>query len=99
MEPVITPAQMAQIDLLAQNFGAATETLMQNAGYAIAAAIRLRFPPCRVLVLAGPGNNGGDGYVSARALKNWGWPVAVAAIAPPRPGSDAAVAASRWHGP
>ncbi len=99
MEPVITPAQMTQIDLLAPDFGAATETLMQNAGYAVAAAIRLRFPPCRVLVLAGPGNNGGDGYVSARVLKNWGWPIAVAAIAPPRPGSDAAVAASRWHGP
>jgi hydroxyethylthiazole kinase-like uncharacterized protein yjeF len=50
-------------------------------------------------VLAGPGNNGGDGYVAARLLQQAGWPVAVAALAPPRAGSDAADAASQWHGP
>jgi hydroxyethylthiazole kinase-like uncharacterized protein yjeF len=52
-----------------------------------------------VLVLAGPGNNGGDGYVAARLLAQDGWPVRVAALAPPRDGSDAAGAASLWHGP
>jgi hydroxyethylthiazole kinase-like uncharacterized protein yjeF len=50
-------------------------------------------------VLAGPGNNGGDGYVAARLLEQDGWPVSLAALAAPRAGSDAAVAASRWHGP
>ncbi|HYZ24257.1 MAG TPA: NAD(P)H-hydrate dehydratase, partial [Rhodopila sp.] len=52
----------------------------------------------RVLVLAGPGNNGGDGYVAARLLAEQGWPVRVAALAPPREGSDAAGAAQRWRG-
>ncbi len=53
--------------------------------------------PCRVLVLCGPGNNGGDGYVASRLLAREGWPVAVAALAPPR--GDAAVAAAGWRGP
>ncbi|RKJ95351.1 NAD(P)H-hydrate epimerase, partial [Teichococcus wenyumeiae] len=53
----------------------------------------------RLLVLAGPGNNGGDGYVVARLLEREGWPVSVAALAPPRPGSDAALAAAEWRGP
>ena len=43
-------------------------TLMANAGRAVARAIQQRFRPCRTLVLAGPGNNGGDGYVAARLL-------------------------------
>jgi hydroxyethylthiazole kinase-like uncharacterized protein yjeF len=50
-------------------------------------------------VLAGPGNNGGDGYVVARLLAQDGWPVAVAALAPPRENSDAAGAARQWRGP
>ena len=71
---------------------------MANAGRAVARAIQQRFRPCRTLVLAGPGNNGGDGYVAARLLAQEGWPVALAALAPPRAGSDAADAASHWRG-
>ena len=71
---------------------------MERAGWAVARAAR-RFGPCRTLVLCGPGNNGGDGYVAARLLAEIGWPVRVAALAPPRPGSDAAWAASQWSGP
>jgi hydroxyethylthiazole kinase-like uncharacterized protein yjeF len=72
---------------------------MASAGRAVARAVQARFRPCRTLVLAGPGNNGGDGYVVARLLAQEGWPVAVAALAPPRAGADAAGAAAQWHGP
>ncbi|MDB5377470.1 MAG: bifunctional ADP-dependent NAD(P)H-hydrate dehydratase/NAD(P)H-hydrate epimerase, partial [Rubritepida sp.] len=95
LSELLTPAEMAEADRLAANGPA----LMEAAGRAVAMAIRKRFRPCRTLVLAGPGNNGGDGYVVARLLERAGWDVAVAALAPPREGSDAAWAAARWHGP
>src|SRR5581483_11121495 len=79
--------------------GVPGSSLMENAGRAVARAIRRRFAPCRTVVLCGPGNNGGDGYVVARLLAQQGWPVTVAALAAPRPGTDAARAAARWRGP
>src|SRR6186997_2726934 len=94
---LLTPDEMARADALAPRFGAPDFVLMENAGRAVARAIRARFRPCRTLVLCGPGNNGGDGYVAARHLAGMGWPVAVAALAPPR--GDAAPAAAAWHGP
>jgi hydroxyethylthiazole kinase-like uncharacterized protein yjeF len=96
---LLTPAEMTRADAAALAAGMPTETLMEAAGRAVARAIRARFRPCRTLVLAGPGNNGGDGYVAARYLEQAGWPVSVAALAPPSPGSAAGAAAARWHGP
>ncbi|MXP63179.1 NAD(P)H-hydrate dehydratase [Roseomonas sp. M0104] len=96
---LLAPDEMGRADRVAMAAGMAGPTLMQAAGAAVARAVRARFRPCRVLVLAGPGNNGGDGYVAARLLEQAGWPVAIAALAPPRPGSDAAGAATRWRGP
>jgi hydroxyethylthiazole kinase-like uncharacterized protein yjeF len=96
---LLTPDEMAQVDAAAPGLGVPGHVLMDNAGRAVVRAIQSRIRPSRTLVLCGPGNNGGDGYVVARLLSQSGWPVAVAALAPPRPGSDAARAATRWHGP
>jgi hydroxyethylthiazole kinase-like uncharacterized protein yjeF len=71
--------------------------LMERAGAAVADAIAARFSPRRTVVLAGPGNNGGDGYVVARRLRERGWDVGLAAVAPPRT-RDAQEAAALWAG-
>jgi hydroxyethylthiazole kinase-like uncharacterized protein yjeF len=101
MQPLelLTPAEMGQADRLAIASGISGHTLMLAAGRAVARAAMRRWRPVRTLVLAGPGNNGGDGYVAARLLEQAGWPVAVAALDAPRPGSDAALAAASWRGP
>ena len=96
---LLTPSEMAAVDALAPGFGVAGRQLMENAGRAVARAVARRMRPCRTLVLCGPGNNGGDGCVAARLLQQAGWPVAIASLAPPRPGSDAARMAARWRGP
>ena len=96
---LLTPDEMGRADAAAIAGGIPGPVLMAAAGRAVARAARRHFRAVPTLVLAGPGNNGGDGYVAARLLEGWGWPVAVAALAPPRPGSDAAAAAARWHGP
>lgn len=60
---------------LAEN-GTSLATLMDRAGRAVAAAVRLRVPnPAPIVVLAGMGNNGGDGWTAARALAEIGYPV------------------------
>lgn len=95
---LLAPDEMARADAAAPGLGVPSRVLMANAGRAVARAVRARFRPCRTLVLAGPGNNGGDGYVAARLLAQEGWPVAVAALAPSRAGSDAAWACGLWEG-
>ena len=75
---LLTPSEMSRADHLAPLPGI---ELMERAGWAVARVAR-RFGPARTLVLCGPGNNGGDGYIAARLLAELGWPVAVAALAP-----------------
>ncbi|WP_428483954.1 NAD(P)H-hydrate dehydratase [Rhodopila sp.] len=96
---LLTPEQMGQADRAAEKHGHAGPALMAAAGRAVARSIKRNVGRCRVLILTGPGNNGGDGYVAARLLWQQGWPVKVAALAPPRDGSDAADAARQWAGP
>ncbi|SUE43796.1 bifunctional ADP-dependent NAD(P)H-hydrate dehydratase/NAD(P)H-hydrate epimerase [Roseomonas gilardii] len=96
---LLTPAEMARADALAAEAGHPARVLMAAAGRAVARAVRRRWRPRRVVVLCGPGDNGGDGWVAARLLTQEGWPVAVAALAEPRPGGAAAEAAARWRGP
>jgi len=73
------------------------ETLMERAGAALAEAPLRYAGPIPALVICGPGNNGGDGYVAARHLAQRGVKVRVAALADPR--SEAAKwARSQWEG-
>lgn len=81
----ISAEAMTGADRRAQAMGIAGERLMEHAGTAVAAAARALAEATDrggrpVLVLAGPGNNGGDGFVAARRLAGWGVPVIVALV-------------------
>jgi NAD(P)H-hydrate epimerase len=70
----------------ARDLGLPTLLLMENAGRGAAALLAERAshgstPPPRVLILCGPGNNGGDGGVVARHLDAWGFPVEIVWLA------------------
>ncbi|MAK56346.1 MAG: bifunctional ADP-dependent NAD(P)H-hydrate dehydratase/NAD(P)H-hydrate epimerase, partial [Pusillimonas sp.] len=92
---------MARADQAAMASGVSGAALMDNAGRAVAREIVRCWSRRPVLVACGPGNNGGDGYVVARYLANWGWPVTVAALngAKPKGQTDAAYHAALWAQP
>jgi hydroxyethylthiazole kinase-like uncharacterized protein yjeF len=75
---ILTVAEMTAADQATIAGGVAGFTLMQRAGEAVAAAIRERWGPCKTLVLCGPGNNGGDGFIVAKVLAEAGYDVALA---------------------
>ncbi|HEX2804078.1 MAG TPA: NAD(P)H-hydrate dehydratase [Sphingomicrobium sp.] len=86
--PILTAEAMRAAEQGAIDSGTPVETLMERAGAALAEATNRYAGPLPVLVLCGPGNNGGDGYVAARHLAAQGIPVRVASLADPK--SDAA---------
>lgn len=96
--PVLTAAEMRAAEAAAFAGGQTVSSLMARAGTAVAIVVdRLAGYGADVLVLCGPGNNGGDGYVAATALAARGRPVRVAATGEPR--SPAAIdARSGWSG-
>ena len=92
--PPIGSEAMTGADLKAQKLGVPGQRLMEHAGAAVAAAVKAiaeatgRWRRGPILILCGPGNNGGDGFVAARYLARAGADVAAVLV------SDAAVPAT-----
>lgn len=84
--------QCRELDRLAEDrYGLVGRVLMENAGRSLAeAAIKLAGPRPRVLIVCGPGANGGDGFVAARHIANAGIRVGVVTLGEPEAGGDAA---------
>ena len=99
MIELLTNAEMAEADRLTIAGGVPGIDLMENAGRAVADAAGA-LPGRRVVVVAGPGNNGGDGFVAARYLAERGFAVRVSFVGDVNQlKGDAALAAKRWSGP
>jgi len=105
MTELLTAAQMRAIEQAAIASGEVTGLeLMERAGRGVVEAIfeewpELRATSHRAVVLCGPGNNGGDGFVVARLLKEWGWEVEVFLYGDPEKlPPDAKVNCERWCG-
>ena len=100
MIELLTTAEMAEADRLAVAGGIPSIALMENAGRAVADAAAKMLQGRRVVVVAGPGNNGGDGFVAARCLAERGLAVSLCFVGKrERLKGDAALAAQRWTGP
>lgn len=81
---ILEPDAMARVDAAAIQAGVPGAALMENAGRAVAAAIRRRWPEGdRAAILVGGGNNGGDGLVAARHLVESGWKVVLLTFVDP----------------
>jgi len=94
---VLSARQMAQAEQALFDEGTSVSQLMEVAAGGAAEWVRRVAAGRRVTVLCGPGNNGGDGYVIARRLKEAGNPVEI--VAPIEPKTDAAKAAREaWGG-
>jgi NAD(P)H-hydrate epimerase len=84
--PAISAEAMTGADLRAQKLGVPGQRLMEHAGVAVAAAVKAiaeateRWRRGPILILAGPGNNGGDGFVAARHLARAGADVAAVLV-------------------
>ena len=94
---IVTSEQMRHIEERSGREGVSTDTLMENAGLAVAKRIRHHLGHTvggRVVILIGPGNNGGDGLVTARHLSAWGTSTTVYLCAH-RPADDPKLTALR----
>lgn len=99
-EEIFSVEAVRRADRHASDHGWSGWTLMQAAGAAVAEAIAERWSLRPARIFAGPGNNGGDGYVIARWLAEAGWPVELVRVLKDKPlQGDADVAAQHWRGP
>ena len=100
---VVTAAQMTALEQESERQGTSTDTLMENAGLAVARYARRRLEESGavagggVVILVGPGNNGADGLVAARHLRRWGADV-TACLLTRRPGVDPKLDLAREYG-
>ena len=95
--PILTTAAMRAAEDAAIAAGSSVAALMDRAGAAVAATVERLAGGREILVLCGPGNNGGDGYVAATRLRAAGLTVRVAASDAPR--TEAALRAwAAWGG-
>ncbi len=103
MTELLTAAQMKSIEAAAIASGEVTGLeLMERAGRGVVDAVFAEWPELqagtfRAVVLCGPGGNGGDGFVVARLLREWGWEVEVFLYGTPEGmPPDARVNYERW---
>ncbi|MBW0157294.1 NAD(P)H-hydrate dehydratase [Sedimentimonas flavescens] len=101
MSEILSSAQMRGIEQQAIASGAVTGLeLMERAGAGVVAQIATAFPdlsPSTAVILCGPGNNGGDGFVIARLLHQRGWAIALYLLGDPaRLPPDARTNHDRW---
>lgn len=102
---LLTAQQSRDLDAEAIKLGVTGESLMEAAGRAVADMLAEYIgTPLEaggtVIILCGPGNNGGDGFVAARHLEEWGYPISLrCAVLPSKLKGDAKLAANKWRGP
>jgi hydroxyethylthiazole kinase-like uncharacterized protein yjeF len=101
MLELLTNDDMGEADRLTIAAGTPGRVLMENAGAAVARAVMARCPPgSRVAIVAGTGNNGGDGLVAARHLHGAGYAVEIFLVGQPENlKGDAGEALRDWGGP
>src|SRR3954471_11086326 len=101
MEPLLEAGEMREVDRWAiSERKVAVAELMERAGEGLAAVVGRRAPAGRIVIVCGKGNNGGDGVVAARLLRQAGRDVDVLVVWPPEwMGEDAQAQLKRLPGP